>query len=252
MVRPRPDNLTWPGEPGTRPVLVLAAETDAQVRAVVRRMVRRYAPAPSRRPAEIVDGRTLPDLPPIAILPLAALSSGRSTDLVDRLGLPRDPADVAKAVSGGQVRRLDLFRTDAGSITVHGSLLGGIDASGQAAPWHGRVDVDDVVLAEADEPVLACAVANANGYTHLDEVALAPNADATSGLITVGVAVPVVTRSRWGRRATVAIEVRRATGRAVSVTPRVDLPILDDGVSSVLTRKRTWWVEPGAWAVFTT
>ena len=66
----------------------------------------------------------------------------------------------------------------------------------------------------------------------------------------MAVAVPIVTRSRWGR-ASVRIEVRRATGRAVSVTPATDLPILDDGLVSTLTRKRTWWVEPAAWAVFT-
>lgn len=247
----RTDDLTWPAATGDGPALIVAASSDAQVRAVVRRMVRRYAPPPSRRPTDVSDGRTLPDLPALAILPLDPRSSSPAgTDLADRLGLPRDPADVAKAVSGGQIRRVDLFRTDAGSITLHGALLGGVDASGQATPWHGRVDVDDIVLAEPHEAVLACAVANADGYAHLDEIELAPQANASSGVVAVAVAVPVVTRSRFGR-ATVRIEVRRASGRAVSVTPRVDLPILDDGVSSVLTRKRTWWVEPGAWAVFT-
>src|SRR5690606_4836999 len=50
--------------------LVVAAASDAQVRAVVRRMVRRWAPPPSRRPDDLPDGRTLPDLPPLAILSL--------------------------------------------------------------------------------------------------------------------------------------------------------------------------------------
>jgi hypothetical protein len=240
----RADGLTWPSAPTQGPALVVAASSDAQVRAVVRRMVRRYAPPPSRRPTDLVDGRTVPDLPPVAILTLGAV------ELVDRLGLPRDPADVAKAVDGGAVRRLDLFRTDAGSITLHGSLLGGVDATGRAAPWRGRVTVDDTSLAEPGEPILACAVANADGYAHLDEIPLAPGADPASGSVMVAVAVPVVTRSRLGR-AKVRIEVRRATGRAVSVVPGADLPVYDDGVEAVLTRKRTWWVEPGAWAVFT-
>jgi hypothetical protein len=248
----RTDGLTWPAASGEGPTLIVAADSDAQLRAVVRRMVRRYAPPPSRRPADIRDGRTLPDLPAIGVLPLDP-AGGRAprTDLADRLNLPRDPADVAKAVSAGEVLRLDLFRTDAGSITLHGALLGGVDEHGQATPWAGRVNIDDIVLTDGNEPILACAVANANGYTHLDELALAPRAHAASGVITVAVAVPIVKRSRWGRT-TVRIEVRRATGRAVSVAPRAEVPMLDDGVLSPLTRKRAWWVEPGAWAVFTT
>jgi hypothetical protein len=239
----RPDGLTWPTADG--PTLIIATESDGQLRAVVRRMVRRYAPPPSKRPDDVADGRTLPDLPPIAILPMH-----HAADLADRLGLPRDGADVAKAVIGGVTERLDLFRTDGGSITLHGVLLGGVDASGQAAPWNGVVVVDDITLSDGSEPVLACAIANADGYAHLDEIALAPAASARSGAITVAVAVPVATKSRLGR-VSVRIEVRRTSGRAVSISPRADLPFVDDGVEGVLTRKRSWWVEASAWAVFT-
>ncbi|HEY1489302.1 MAG TPA: hypothetical protein VGF84_24570 [Micromonosporaceae bacterium] len=241
----RPDGLTWPAAepPGA---LVVAVESDSQLRAVVRRMVRRYAPPPSKRPTDVADGRTMPDLPPIGILPLVP-----AMDLADRLGLPRDGADVAKAVIAGRVRRVDLFRNDGGSITLHGALLGGVGETGEAAAWTGAVIVDNTVLADGREPVLACAVANANGYAHVDEIPLAPQADASSGVVAVAVAVPVVVRSRLGR-SRVRIEVRRASGRAVSVSPRTDLPFIDDGVAGVLTRKRSWWIEPGAWGVFTT
>jgi hypothetical protein len=45
--------------------------------------------------------------------------------------------------------------------------------------------------------------------------------------------------------------VRRARGRAVAVTPQeTEVPFLDDGVGGTLTRKRSWWIEPGAWAVY--
>ncbi|HKT01055.1 MAG TPA: hypothetical protein VJT31_16130, partial [Rugosimonospora sp.] len=44
----RPDGLRWPAPDGTR--LVVASAVDGQLRAVLRRMVRRYAPPPSRRP----------------------------------------------------------------------------------------------------------------------------------------------------------------------------------------------------------
>jgi hypothetical protein len=241
----RPDGLRRPADDGEGPALVLATASDGQVRAVVRRMVRRYAPPPSRRPDDLPEGRTVPDLPPVALLPLHP-----AVDLADRLGLPRDPADVAKAVLGGRTRAVDLFRNDGGSVTLHGALIGGVTEDGQAAPWTGHVIVDDAVLADGKEPVLACAVANANGYARLDDIQLAPRADAADGLVTVAVAVPLVNRSLLGRTR-VRIEVRRATGRATAITPSTGVPYVDDGVTSVLARKRTWWVEPGAWRVFT-
>jgi hypothetical protein len=36
----------------------------------------------------------------------------------------------------------------------------------------------------------------------------------------------------------------------VAVTPRGDVPFLDDGVEGNLTRKRSWWMERSAWAVY--
>ncbi len=282
----RPDGLTWPAgagqdsagispdsagqdsagqdfagasrgaaEAGHAPALIVAVDSDAQLRAVLRRMVRRWSPPPSRRPADLVPGRTVPDLPPIGVLPLDVRGPGAGAvpDMVDRLRLPRDPADVAKAVLSGYARRVDLLRTDGGSVTVHGALLGGVDASGHAAAWRGRVELDDTILADGKEPVLACAVANANGYARLDDLPLAPAADPVSGTVTVAVAVPIRSGSRFSLRpgtANIRIEVRRATGRAVSVTPTGDVPYVDDGIDATLTRKRAWWVEPGAWAVY--
>jgi hypothetical protein len=60
----------------------------------------------------------------------------------------------------------------------------------------------------------------------------------------------VVVKQRFkGTR--VRLEVRRARGRAVSVLPRDgELPFLDDGVAGSMNRKRSWWTEPGAWAVY--
>src|SRR5262249_46493052 len=153
-------------------------------------------------------------LPPIGVLPLdtrGRRAVGAIPDLVDRLGLPRDPKEVAEALLDGTSRRVDLFRTDAGSVALHGALLGGLDAQGPAAARHGRVELDDTVLADGREPVIACAVANADGYARLDEIPLAPAADPCNGRLTVAVAVPV-----RGGRSDVRIEVRRASGRAVS------------------------------------
>ncbi|HLU32488.1 MAG TPA: hypothetical protein VKZ74_00490 [Natronosporangium sp.] len=224
--------------------LVVAAASDAQVRAVVRRMVRRWAPPPSRRPEDLPEGRTLPDLPPLAILSLDPVGA----DLAGRLGLPREPAAVAEAVLGDRVRRLDLFRHDgAGGVTLDGALLGSSDADGRVVLWRARVEVDDALLSDGDEPLLAAVVANGGGYVRPDGLPLVADPDPADGRVTAAVALPV--RQRWRRR--VRVEVRRARGRAVTVRPAEDVACLDDGVAGTLTRARTWWVEPGAWAVYT-
>ncbi|PWU62381.1 hypothetical protein DLE60_00640, partial [Micromonospora globispora] len=168
-----------------------------------------------------------------------------------QLGLPRDPATVAAAVLDGAPRRLDLLRNDGGSVTLDGALLGAADDAGRPLHWRGRVEVDDAVLSDGEEPIMACAVGNAGGYARLDDVALLADPDPADGRLEVAVAVPVVTRSALGRKR-VRLEVRRARGRAVAVIPRDEkVPFLDDGVEGELSRKRSWWIEPGAWAVWT-
>ncbi|WP_433389097.1 hypothetical protein [Micromonospora sp. KLBMP9576] len=245
----RPDGLTWP-DPDSKTRLVVATASDAQLRAVVRRLVRRYAPPPSRRPDDLPGNRTVPDLPPVGVLPLDPARSTTHRDLAAQLGLPRDPAAVAAAVLDGRPRRLDLLRNDGGSVTLDGVLVGAADDSGRPLHWRGRVEVDDAVLSNGDDPLVACAIGNAGGYARLDDVALLDSPDPTDGLVEVAVAVPVVTRSTLGRKR-VRLEVRRARGRAVAVLPREGrLPFLDDGAEGELTRKRSWWTEPGAWAVW--
>jgi hypothetical protein len=243
---PRPDGLSWP-DADSKLRLVVASATDGQLRAVVRRLVRRYAPPPSKRPGDLASDRTVPDLPPVAILPLDPSSAG---DLASQLGLPRDPAAVASAVLNGTVRRLDLLRNDGGSVTVDGALVGGAGADGRALPWRGRVEVDSKVLSDGNDPIMACAIGNAGAYAAVDGFQLLTDGDPTDGQVEVAVAVPRVVKQRF-RGAKVQVEVRRARGRAVSVLPRDgELPFLDDGVAGSLTRKRSWWTERGAWAVY--
>ena len=242
----RPDGLTWP-DLDSKHRLVVAAATDGQLRAIVRRMVRRYAPPPSKRPSDLADNRTVPDLPPLAILPL---DPGATGDLAAQLGLPRTPEQVAEAVLSGSVRRLDLLRNDGGSVTVDGALVGGADDNGRAVPWRGRIEVDDAVLSDGTEPILACAIGNGAGYATFDGLPRLTDGDPTDGRVEVAVAVPVVTRKRF-RPTRVRVEVRRVRGRAVSVLPRDgEVQFLDDGVGGSTARKRSWWTEPGAWAVY--
>ncbi len=221
--------------------LVIAAETTGQLRHVVRRLVRRYAPPPSRRPADFPINRTIPDLPAIGVLPLAPLA----------FDLPSDPEVVAKAVLGSAITRLDLLRHDGGSVTIDGVLLGAAGEDGAPLAWRGRIDVDDAILSDGTEPIVAVSIANAGGTAELDGLPLVIAPDPTDGLIDVAIAVPVSHRPFLGKPR-LRYEVRRARGRAVSVTPRdPDLPFLDDGVAGVLTRKRSWWIEPSAWSVYT-
>ena len=243
---PRADGLDWP-DTDSRLRLIVACATDGQLRAVVRRLVRRYAPPPSRRPADLAPNRTVPDLPPLAILPL----DGKGTmDLAAQLELPRTPAAVAAAVLDGSARRLDLLRNDGGSVTVDGALIGGADRQGRARPWRGRVEVDDAVLSDGEDPILVCAIGNGAGYAEFDGLPLLTSGNPTDGEVEVAVAIPVVIK-RWFKPNTVRVEVRRTRGRAVSVLPRDgELPFIDDGVSGTMSRKRSWWTEPGAWAVY--
>jgi hypothetical protein len=240
----RADGLTWPA-PDAKTRLVVAAATTGQLRAVVRRLVRRYAPPPHRRPDDLSGNRTIPDLPPLGVLPLAP-----DEGLPALLDLPRDPVAVASAVLAGQTRRLDLLRNDGGSVTLDGALVTGADETGRAVTWRALVEVDDAVLSDGDDRLLGCVVANAPGYAQPGGLPLLTGADPADGQVEVAVALPVVTRAFLGRRR-MRIEVRRARGRAAAITPRESaLPYVDDGVEGTLGRKRSWWIEPGAWSVY--
>jgi hypothetical protein len=224
---------------------LVVAGGDGPLRAVLRRMVRRSLPRGGERPEGLPLHRTVPDLPPVGLLPVDPPAAG---DLVLRLGLPTTPAGVAGAVLGGAARRLDLLRNDAGSVTLKAALLGGVDADGRGVPWAARIDVDDTVLSDGTEPLLACGIANTGALDAVPGLTLVVEAGAADGLVGVGVAVPVA-----GRRGRPEIQVRRARGRAVAVTPTVDeqeVPFADDGIAGTFARKRTWWMEHGAWAAY--
>jgi hypothetical protein len=128
-------------------------------------------------------------------------------------------------------------------------MVGGVDQSGTVVPWLGQVAVDDAVLTDGTEPVLACCIQNV-GSSEVDGLPMVVDADPTDGRIEVAVAVPVVKR-RLLRDASVRFEVRRARGRGMSVSPReAEVHYVDDGVVGTLNRKRSWWVERAVWATY--
>jgi hypothetical protein len=224
--------------------LVVAAATDPEVRAVVRRFARALAPRASQRPDDLPANRTIYDLPPLAVLPLLPAIP----PLCVALDLPTGAEEVAAAVVGGRTRRWDLLRTEGGSVTLHSVLLGGFDGA-SPAPLRARIEVDDTVLTDGSETVLACSVSNA-GSSDVEGLPLVSGAGADDGLVEVAVAVPMLQR-RLLRAAEPRVEVRRARGRAMSVTPRdASVRCVDDSVVGPITRKRSWWTEPGAWATY--
>jgi hypothetical protein len=245
------------------PTRLVVAGGDGPLRAVLRRMVRRAVPRGGERPAGLRADRTIADLPPIGILPLEP-ASPIAPDLVTMLGLPRDPDAVAAAVLAGRSRRLDLLRNDGGSVTLRSALIGGVDASGQPIAWSARIDVDDTVLSDGSEQLLACGIGNTGRIDAVPGLTLVANSDPADGSIEVGVAVPLPSRLpdrlagrlpdrlRSRGRSRGQIEVRRARGRAVAVTlTGGDVPFTDDGIEGNFTRKRTWWMENEVWAVYT-
>lgn len=215
-------------------VRLVVAGGDGVLRAVVRRAMRRVAPPPSKRPDWLQVPRTIGDLPPVGVLPLIA----EDRSLAAALGLPTAPDAVAAAVVAGRVTRRDVLRNDHSSATVHGVALGDADDIGRPVPWRVRVSVDAAELADGTEPVVACVVTVGDGYRELGELSLF--SQVRPGVVSAAVVVATST----------GVEVRRAAGRAVAVDPASEVSYTDDGVAGTLSRKKTWWVEPAAWAVY--
>lgn len=213
--------------------IVVAADSDSQIRAVLRRAVRIAAPAPSARGTDLPDDRTVADLPPLGVLPLA-----QTPELVPALGLPDTPETVANAVLAKTVKRTDLLRNDGGGVTVHGIRLGGGDR-----PWRGKIALDDAILTDGTESLIVGVVANADGYGTIDGLPLC-DPDPTDAKLNIAIATPVAKRGLFRRKT--HIEVRRGAGRAVAITPVDDVPFIEDGITGELGRKRTWWMERAA------
>ncbi|MGY1672225.1 diacylglycerol/lipid kinase family protein [Geodermatophilus sp. SYSU D00710] len=216
---------------------------------------------------------------PLGIVPL-----GTGNDLAGALGLPDDPAGAARCVLGGDPRRLDLLRDDAGGVVVNAVHAGiGVRAADEAAGLKERfgalaypigaavaglagaehrlrVTVDGAVVTAPDgwaadgrTPLLVVGVCN--GPTIGGGTALAPRADPGDGLadVVVSAATGPAARAAYALALTAGRhldrdDVVRVRGREVAVSGE---PVALDADGDLLppVPARTWRVAAGAWSV---
>ena len=217
------------------------------------------------------------EAPVVGLLPL-----GTGNDFSRALDLPGDPAAAAAVVLGGRTEPIDVVRDDGGGLVVNVAHVGvGAEAGERARPWKARfsrvglgvvgyavgallalfttdgwrlaVVADGRPRADGRRRVLQVAVAN--GRTIGGGARIAPDSDASDGLIDVAVSFATgrVARIRYGLamrrgRHQDLDEVVRTRAHEVTVRARHGtFTVNTDGELSEPLRARTWRVERAAY-----
>ena len=217
--------------------------------------------------------------PTIGVIPL-----GTGNDLAGTLGLPDDPAEAARVIATGRPRALDVLRDDSGGLVVNVAHVGvGAEAGEQARPWKDRlgriglgvigyaigavsallttkgwqlrIAADGRQIADGTRRVLQVVIAN--GATIGGGAEIAPQSDASDGLIdlTVSYATGPLARLRYGvlmqiGRHVDREDVRHLKAREVTVRARRGrFTVNTDGELSTPIAQRSWTVAPGAYRV---
>ncbi|MBO9521966.1 MAG: diacylglycerol kinase [Nocardioidaceae bacterium] len=244
---------------GSRPIVV--AGGDGSLHAVVATLHRRNDLA----------GKTL------GLLPL-----GTGNDFARTVGLPTDPEEAARALLAARPRPMDLVVDELGEVVVNnvhagtsalaskhgaglkkrlgpfglgllGYPLGAARAAIAPASLRLRVEVDGVVVADMDDQLLMVAIGNGASVGGGAEVT--PAADPTDGQVDVMISFATAPLARLGYAVDVLRgrhperdDVRYLRGSRVSVSGEA-FWISADGELSGPERRRTWHVEPAAYAL---
>ncbi|WP_240044256.1 diacylglycerol/lipid kinase family protein [Nocardioides albidus] len=208
---------------------------------------------------------------------LALLPLGTGNDFARTLGVPLEAEEAARALLAGSPRPTDVVVDERDQVTVNSVHVGaGAEAGRAGARWKARlgkvgypigalqtalnpptlrvrVEVDDDVVVDVDQPVLMVAVGN--GASVGGGTELTPDADPHDGVVDVMIAAPAGSLARLGYLLRLPFarheehrDVRIVRGRAVRVSG-TPFECNSDGEIDGPVAERAWRVLPAAYSM---